>query len=229
MPSKPVHRKRNKEASKAAIIQAAVAVFAKNGYDKATYKAISEISGLNESLITRYFGSKMGLAVATVNYVKNECFKAIKATEPRETFAEEFHAIGTALTQVYKKNVNNIITLFLLIPIDEALSDDISKENLLKFPDADRLKRYQENGEIPADINTVSLLRHMLTLMHSILYFVFLALRLPIKEAERFLHFNIDSFIYGLTKENKSLADLSLSRKVCTNFPYERRRSRRDD
>lgn len=227
MQKKPVVKKRNKEASKSRIIDAAIVVFARNGYDKATYKAISEISGLNESLITRYFGSKKGLAIATVNHIKNQCFKLIRQTEPKPTFAEEFHAIGTAMTELYKRNVNDIVTLFLLLPIDDSLSDSESKQNLLKVPDDGRLKMFQNKGEIPQEIDPEKLMKQMIMLIHSVLYFVFLALKLPIKEAERFLHFNIDSFLFGLTAKNKSLQDLAV-KHAPQKINVERRKRQRD-
>lgn len=227
MQKKSVAKKRNKEASKSRIIDAAIVVFARNGYDKATYKAISEISGLNESLITRYFGSKKGLAIATVNHIKNQCFKLIRQTEPKPSFAEEFHAIGTAMTELYKKNVNDIVTLFLLLPIDDSLSDSESKQNLLKVPDDGRLKMFQDKGEIPPEIDPEKLMKQMIMLIHSVLYFVFLALKLPIKEAERFLHFNIDSFIFGLTVKNKSLQDLSITYSP-QKVSVERRKRQRE-
>lgn len=227
MIKKPGTKKRNKESSKARIIDSAIVVFARNGYDKATYKAISEISGLNESLITRYFGSKKGLAIATVNHIKDQCFHLIRSSQPKPTFAEEFHAIGTAMTELYKRNVNDIVTLFLLLPIDDSLSDSVSKENLLKVPDEGRLKIFQDKGEIPENVDLEKLMKQMVMLVHSVLYFVFLALKLPIKEAERFLHFNIDSFIFGLTKENKSLLDLG-DKPVTRRVTVERRKRPRD-
>lgn len=201
-------KKRNKERSKEAIIQAAIVVFAKHGYDKATYKMISDISKLNESLITRYFGSKRGLAIATIAYVKDDCFNLLASLEPRETFSDEFHALGTKLTNVYSKNVNNIVTLFLFIPMEDELIDNSSKDSLLLTPNGERLRKFQENGEIPKDIDLDKLYKRMIMMTHSILYFTFLVLNLPINQAERLLHFNIDAFIYGLTKENKSLNDI---------------------
>lgn len=227
MIKKVATRKRNKESSKARIIDAAIVVFAKNGYDKATYKAISEISGLNESLITRYFGSKKGLAIATVKHIKDQCFYLIRSAEPKPTFAQEFHAIGTAMTELYKRNVNDIVTLFLLLPVDDSLADVASKENLLKIPDDGRLKIFQNKGEIPDNVDLEKLMKQMIMLIHSVLYFVFLALKLPIKEAERFLHYNIDSFIFGLTKENRSLFDLVNKQKE-PKMAVERRRRPRE-
>ena len=54
-------RKRDREASKQAFMQAGLTVFSKLGYDAATTRAIAAEAGLNEQLITRYFGGKAGL------------------------------------------------------------------------------------------------------------------------------------------------------------------------
>jgi len=54
-------RKRDREASKQAFMQAGLRVFSECGYDAATTKAIAAEAGLNEQLITRYFGGKAGL------------------------------------------------------------------------------------------------------------------------------------------------------------------------
>jgi AcrR family transcriptional regulator len=59
-------RKRDKEASKQALLRAALDAFSKYGYDASTTKIIAAEAGLNEQLITRYFGGKAGLLVAAL-------------------------------------------------------------------------------------------------------------------------------------------------------------------
>jgi AcrR family transcriptional regulator len=59
-------RKRDKEASKQAFLRAGLSAFATRGYDAATTKLIAAEAGLNEQLITRYFGGKAGLLLALV-------------------------------------------------------------------------------------------------------------------------------------------------------------------
>jgi AcrR family transcriptional regulator len=59
-------RKRDKEASKQALLRAGLEVFSKYGYDAATTKAVAAEAGLNEQLITRYFGGKAGLLFAVL-------------------------------------------------------------------------------------------------------------------------------------------------------------------
>jgi AcrR family transcriptional regulator len=59
-------RKRDKEASKQALLRAALDAFSKYGYDASTTKIIAAEAGLNEQLITRYFGGKSGLLLAAL-------------------------------------------------------------------------------------------------------------------------------------------------------------------
>jgi AcrR family transcriptional regulator len=63
-PTGPETRPRNREASRRALLEAGVELFSAVGYDAATTKAIAARAGLNEQLITRYFGGKAGLLAA---------------------------------------------------------------------------------------------------------------------------------------------------------------------
>ena len=62
--SKP--RKRNAEATKTDIVEAAKLVFCEKGYDGAGTREIAERAGVNVALIARYFGSKEGLFVEAI-------------------------------------------------------------------------------------------------------------------------------------------------------------------
>ncbi len=59
-------RKRDKEASKRALLRAGLEVFSKYGYDASTTKMVAAEAGLNEQLISRYFGGKAGLLLAVL-------------------------------------------------------------------------------------------------------------------------------------------------------------------
>lgn len=60
-------RKRDKEASKQALLRAGLELFSKYGYDASTTKMVAAEAGLNEQLITRYFGGKQGLLLAILS------------------------------------------------------------------------------------------------------------------------------------------------------------------
>jgi AcrR family transcriptional regulator len=59
-------RRRDREATKEALMAAAVEVFAEHGYDAATTRAVARAAGVNEQLIQRYFGGKAGLLLAII-------------------------------------------------------------------------------------------------------------------------------------------------------------------
>lgn len=59
-------RKRDAEATRAAIIEAAKLVFTDKGFDQAGTREIAEGAGVNVALINRYFGSKEGLFAEAV-------------------------------------------------------------------------------------------------------------------------------------------------------------------
>lgn len=61
---KPAPKKRNKQASKKALVNSAIDLFSELGFHKATTSSIAKKAGLNEQLITRYFGGKKGLLTA---------------------------------------------------------------------------------------------------------------------------------------------------------------------
>jgi AcrR family transcriptional regulator len=59
-------RRRDKEATKRALLAAGVQVFAERGYDAATTREVAQAAGVNEQLIQRYFGGKGGLLLAII-------------------------------------------------------------------------------------------------------------------------------------------------------------------
>ena len=59
-------RRRDKEATKQALLAAGLQVFAERGYDAATTREVAQAAGVNEQLIQRYFGGKEGLLVAVI-------------------------------------------------------------------------------------------------------------------------------------------------------------------
>jgi len=59
------------ERTRRAILDAAREIFAANGYERTTIRAVAARAGIDASMVMRYFGSKAGLfaAAATVNLV----------------------------------------------------------------------------------------------------------------------------------------------------------------
>jgi len=59
-------RRHDAPASRQALLKAAEALFDERGYDAATVREIGERAGVDAALIARYFGSKQGLYLATL-------------------------------------------------------------------------------------------------------------------------------------------------------------------
>ena len=67
-----VRRPRNAEATRAAILAAAKARFARDGYDQVGVRDIAADAGIDPALVNRYFGSKEGLYTAVVNSITKD-------------------------------------------------------------------------------------------------------------------------------------------------------------
>jgi len=66
VPDRPVARKRDADATRAAILAAAKVHFARSGYDGAFLRDIAADAGADAALINRYFGGKDGLFAAAL-------------------------------------------------------------------------------------------------------------------------------------------------------------------
>jgi TetR/AcrR family transcriptional regulator len=65
-------RTRDAKRARAAILDAAEAVFAQHGFDGARVEAIAAASGYNSGLLFRYFGDKLGLYAAVLTRADKE-------------------------------------------------------------------------------------------------------------------------------------------------------------
>jgi AcrR family transcriptional regulator len=65
---RPIVRKRDAEATQAAILEAAKIHFAKSGYEGAFLRDIAADAGVDAALINRYFGGKDGLFAAALKH-----------------------------------------------------------------------------------------------------------------------------------------------------------------
>lgn len=72
---------RDAEATRAAILQAAVAEFAREGYGGARVDKISQRAGANDRMLYYYFGSKEGLFRAVLEFVYDELISAERALD----------------------------------------------------------------------------------------------------------------------------------------------------
>ena len=74
-------QKRDAEATKAKIIEKAIALFSKNGYDATTADDIAHACGINKAMIFYYYKNKAGLYEAVMEHVLSNIYKEIVAIE----------------------------------------------------------------------------------------------------------------------------------------------------
>lgn len=76
MATAPLTRRQRRAASEAAILDAAVSLYAHAGPDGAPLRAVAEAAGLTHALVARYFGSKAGLVSAVEAHLDTELARA---------------------------------------------------------------------------------------------------------------------------------------------------------
>jgi AcrR family transcriptional regulator len=76
-------RRHDAQATRQALLEAADALFDERGYDAATVRDIGERAGVDAALIARYFGSKEGLYLATLQRLGQPTMP----TDPLQAFA----------------------------------------------------------------------------------------------------------------------------------------------
>jgi AcrR family transcriptional regulator len=77
-------RRRDANATRAALLDAAAELFAERGYDRTTVRDIAGRAGVNQALLFRYFGSKEALYAAVVARAGRD---RLAETPPNELFA----------------------------------------------------------------------------------------------------------------------------------------------
>lgn len=96
-------QKRDREATRAALLAAGEKLFAENSFEGATFDAIAEEAGVNKALIAYYFGSKEGLHDAVIETLVREVLADIGArmgpetADPAKNFAAYIGALAGAL------------------------------------------------------------------------------------------------------------------------------------
>ncbi len=159
-----VARRRDKEATKKALLAAAVEVFAQRGFDGATTKEVAARAGVNEGLIQRYFakgsvGGKAGLLQAIVGNMCSERLTACRDAPPSENLKIE---IATVLRhEIMQADANRD---FLRVLISRALVDaDLAAALKAHYKDSrmpqlvQRLRHFQADGSLDRSVDLKTL------------------------------------------------------------------------
>lgn len=166
-------RKKDRDLTTELIKEAALIIFSKVGFDKATTKAISEKAGVAEALIIRYFGSKKGLLFAlTKEYVDQ--IELMDYDFPiQETLEDELEKqLLFGLKKIlYSKKIFKVVMVHSLL--NEQFNKELKETIPQKSPSPkvlERLNHFRKRGaisdkisneEILADL-TIQLMGHFL-------------------------------------------------------------------
>jgi AcrR family transcriptional regulator len=157
-------RRRDKEATKQALLKAAVEVFAQRGFDGATTKEVAARAGVNEGLIQRYFakdniGGKAGLLQAIVGNMCSERLTACRAAPPADSLKAE---IATVLRhEILQADANrDFLRVFIARAlVDPALAASLKahyKESRMPHL-VHRLQHFRDNGTLDPAVDLAQL------------------------------------------------------------------------
>src|SRR5688572_3448279 len=82
-------KRRDAEATRQRLLEAAMQLFSNLGYDATTTKLIAKKAKVNEALIHRYFESKQGLLLAIFHHIKTNVEVSALSNPPAATLEEE--------------------------------------------------------------------------------------------------------------------------------------------
>lgn len=143
-------RKRDRSATEERLLKAAESVFARMGFQGATTKLIAKESGVNESLIARYFSGKTGLLFAILrNHI--EVSLALRLPyPPQESLDQELRHYAKFTAQKYEDAIHTVKILVTQALVDERFNIKI-RGLLPKSMNAElaaRLTTLKNNGMI---------------------------------------------------------------------------------
>lgn len=115
-------RRRDSAASREALLDAAVELFAERGYDRTTVRDIAGRAGVNQALLFRYFGSKEALFAAVV---AREGRDKLAAGPENELFARILRAV---LDVSHTAHPDNALRIMLRSSGEDVAASEIRKE-----------------------------------------------------------------------------------------------------
>lgn len=152
---KPLDKKTiSKELTKQKLLDAAMEVFAKNGFDGATTKEISEHAGVNEALITRYFKGKQGLYDSLVIRYYATKNRVVQEFTSGENLYDDLKRLLNAIVADYAQSTQFLQVLLPRVILDKSLKQQIRKQLNLPSPQLKAfVQHYQKKKIIRSDLN----------------------------------------------------------------------------
>ncbi|MBY0372310.1 TetR/AcrR family transcriptional regulator [bacterium] len=156
-----VRKKRDREGSTQALVQAALEVFSSVGYDAATTREVAKKAGVSEALIQRYFEGKAGLLVAVMEvFAAKEMETTLAALPYQATLREEILQLISMSCDQMKTHSD-----FLRVALSRAIVDPKVGKQLASVVHGRRLPAivarlgsYREKGQIHTgtDLNALA-------------------------------------------------------------------------
>jgi AcrR family transcriptional regulator len=124
-------RRHDARASRQALLDAADALFHERGYDAATVRDIGERAGVDAALIARYFGSKEGLYLATLEQgrapMPNDPMEVLDGmlnrSEQRGSGPVPRAMVSPTLTDAMREQIREIMRRRLVDPLAAQLGE----------------------------------------------------------------------------------------------------------
>jgi AcrR family transcriptional regulator len=136
----PTRRRHDATASRQALLDAGDALFEERGYDAATIRDIGERAGVDAALIARYFGSKEGLYLATL-----EQGRAPMPSDPMEALERMLNRserrgsgpvpramVSPTLTDAMREQIREIMRRRLVDPLAAQLGEQGARDARLR-------------------------------------------------------------------------------------------------
>jgi len=150
---------RSREMTCQKLMDAGLKVFCKHGYDAATTKLVAKESGVNESLINRYFQGKEGLLNTIIATLAKDLTMKMVEYPQGETVEKEIYNHFISRFDAMVENQK-----FIKLAISRSLIESEARSKLNKALEAtihegapqilvDRLTEFQKKGLIRPDVN----------------------------------------------------------------------------
>lgn len=177
---------RNRSATEARLIEAALQVFGRVGFQSATVSEIAEKAAANVALINRYFAGKQGLFDAVIDHIILKKQEGLLPYPPADSLEDE---IRHYLIFRYKEDRRNR-NMYRLI-LAEAIVNDAFKQRALSALTyaedenfAARLKDLAARGKIKASCDLKNLFRIISLFSFSAAFIEGELLEMPATETE---------------------------------------------
>ncbi len=159
-------RKRDREATKGALLDAAKMVFAERGFDAATTREIAGRAGVNEQLIQRYFSGKSGLLLAVVEHYWRQETGGCALPPPADDLETDLaHFLTAQLAHSWQcRDFTRVVLARALV--DPAIADEMSRTlSESRIPCLmKRLEVFRDRGDIAVDADLANVAAGIATL-----------------------------------------------------------------